>query len=257
MKTIILAGGLGTRISEETILKPKPMVEIGGMPILWHIMKYYSKFGFNDFLIALGYKGDVIKNFFFNYKLINSDLILDFTSGQSHFVNDSTENWKVGLYDTGKHSMTGGRLFKLKKQFKKGESFLLTYGDGLSNIDINKLVDFHHSHSKIATISAVRPSARFGTLEINTSNHVVNFKEKPQTGEGWINGGYFVFNYDIFDYLLDESTVLELDPLEKLAKSNQLVAFQHENFWQCMDTVRDRDHLNELWLNNLAPWKIW
>jgi glucose-1-phosphate cytidylyltransferase len=257
MKTVILAGGLGTRLSEETTIKPKPMVEIGGMPILWHIMKYYSQFGFIDFSIALGYKGDIIKNFFYNYKMLNSDLKLDFSSDKCDFVNNFTEKWKVGLYDTGKNSMTGGRLFNLKKIFTKGETFMLTYGDGLCNINIKQLLDFHKSHSKIATISAVRPSARFGTLDISENNHVIDFKEKPQTGEGWINGGYFVFNYEIFDYLLDDSTILELDPLEKLAKSNQLVAFKHEDFWQCMDTIRDRDHLNELWTKNLAPWKIW
>lgn len=255
MKTILLAGGLGTRLSEETSVRPKPMVEIGGMPILWHIMKTYSHYGYNDFLIALGYKGDVIKEFFLNYKLHKSDMVVNLRSGDLKYENDFSENWKVGLYETGLNSMTGGRLFNLKKLLKPGETFMLTYGDGVSNINISELVEFHKSHGKIATLSAVRPPARFGSIIMNELGQINEFKEKPQVGEGWINGGYFVFNYDIFDYLQSETTILEREPLEKLAKDGELVAYRHEGFWHCMDTIRDRDNLNEIWASGNAPWK--
>jgi glucose-1-phosphate cytidylyltransferase len=255
MKTILLAGGLGTRLSEETSVRPKPMVEIGGMPILWHIMKTYSHYGYNDFLIALGYKGDVIKEFFLNYKLHKSDMVVNLRSGDLKYENDFSENWKVGLYETGLNSMTGGRLFNLKKLLKPGETFMLTYGDGVSNINISELVEFHKSHGKIATLSAVRPPARFGSIIMNELGQINEFKEKPQVGEGWINGGYFVFNYDIFDYLQSETTILEREPLEKLAKDGELVAYRHEGFWHCMDTIRDKDNLNEIWASGNAPWK--
>lgn len=255
MKTILLAGGLGTRLSEETSIRPKPMVEIGGMPILWHIMKIYSHYGYNDFLIALGYKGDVIKEFFLNYKLHKSDMVVNLRSGDLKYENDFSENWKVGLYETGLNSMTGGRLFNLKKLLKPGETFMLTYGDGVSNINISELVEFHKSHGKIATLSAVRPPARFGSIIMNELGQINEFKEKPQVGEGWINGGYFVFNYDIFDYLQSETTILEREPLEKLAKDGELVAYRHEGFWHCMDTIRDKDNLNEIWASGNAPWK--
>ena len=257
MKTIILAGGLGTRLSEETTVKPKPMVEIGEMPILWHIMKTYNSFGYNDFGIALGYKGDVIKEFFLNYKLHKSDMIVNLRSGDIKFENDFSEDWTVGLHETGLNSMTGGRLFNLKKLFKPGDTFMVTYGDGVSDIDINKLVSFHKSHGKIATLSAVRPSARFGSIEMQEDGHIIEFKEKPQTGEGWINGGYFVFDYQIFEYLKDETSILEREPLENLAKDNQLLAYKHYGFWHCMDTIRDRDNLNEIWSKENAPWKKW
>ena len=257
MKTIILAGGLGTRLSEETTVKPKPMVEIGEMPILWHIMKTYNSFGYNDFAIALGYKGYIIKDFFLNYKLHKSDMIVNLRSGDIKFENDSSEDWLVGLHETGINSMTGGRLFNLKKLFKPGDTFMVTYGDGVSDIDINKLVSFHKSHGKIATLSAVRPSARFGSIEMQEDGHIIEFKEKPQTGEGWINGGYFVFDYQIFEYLKDETSILEREPLENLAKDNQLLAYKHYGFWHCMDTIRDRDNLNEIWSKENAPWKKW
>ena len=257
MKTILLAGGLGTRLSEETVVKPKPMVEIGGMPILWHIMKTYASHGFSDFVVALGYKGEVIKNFFLNYKLHKSDLIVSLKSGNVKFENDSSEDWTVALHDTGVTSVTGGRLYNLKRLFKTGDTFMLTYGDGVADIDINKLVDFHKSHGKIATLTAVRPPARFGSIEMTQDGTITEFKEKPQLGEGWINGGYFVFNYDVFNYLEDESTILEREPLENLAKDNELVAYRHDGFWHCMDTIRDRDNLNELWASEEAPWKIW
>lgn len=257
MKIILLAGGLGTRISEETTVKPKPMIEIGGMPILWHIMKSYSSFGYNDFVVALGYKGYVIKEFFQNYKLHKSDMILNLKSGAIHFENDSSENWNIGLYETGANSMTGGRLYNLKKLFKPGDTFMLTYGDGVADVDINKLVEFHKSHGKIATLTSVRPPARFGSILMKDDGHIIEFKEKPQLGEGWINGGYFVFNYEIFNYLEDESTILERDPLENLVKDNQLVSYRHNGFWHCMDTIRDRDNLNEIWSTGKAPWKKW
>lgn len=255
MKTIILAGGLGTRLAEETVTKPKPMVEIGGIPILWHIMNSYSNYGFKDFAVALGYKGDYIKQFFLNYKSRKSDVIIDLKSGNTEFLNDFSEDWKVGLYDTGLNSMTGGRLLSLKKLFKPGESFMLTYGDGVCSIDIKKLVEFHKSHGKIATLTAVRPNARFGSLLIEGDNSITKFKEKPQIGEGWINGGYFVFNYEIFDYLENESTILERNPLENLATQNQLKAFHHSGFWHCMDTIRDKESLNKIWDEGKAPWK--
>jgi glucose-1-phosphate cytidylyltransferase len=255
MKTIILAGGLGTRLAEETVTKPKPMVEIGGIPILWHIMNSYSNYGFKDFAVALGYKGDYIKQFFLNYKSRKSDIIIDLKSGNTEFLNDFSEDWKVGLYDTGLNSMTGGRLLSLKKLFKPGESFMLTYGDGVCSIDIKKLVEFHKSHGKIATLTAVRPNARFGSLKIEKDNSITKFKEKPQIGEGWINGGYFVFNYEVFDYLENESTILEKNPLENLALQNQLKAFHHSGFWHCMDTIRDKESLNEIWREGNAPWK--
>lgn len=257
MKTIILAGGLGTRISEETTLKPKPMVEIGGMPILWHIMKIYAAHGYNDFGIALGYKGDVIKEFFLNYKLHKSDMIVNLRSGDIKFENDFSEDWTVGLHETGLNSMTGGRLFNLKKLFKPGDTFMVTYGDGVSDIDIDKLVSFHKSHGKIATLTAVRPSARFGSIAMEEDGRIIEFKEKPQAGEGWINGGYFVFDYQIFDYLKDETSILEREPLENLAKDNQLLAYKHHGFWHCMDTIRDRDNLNEIWSKENTPWEKW
>jgi len=257
MKTILLAGGLGTRLSEETTLKPKPMVEIGGMPILWHIMKSYASYGYNDFAVALGYKGDVIKEFFLNYKLHKSDMIVNLKSGNVKFENDFSEDWTVGMHETGSNSMSGGRLFNLKKLFKPGDTFMLTYGDGVADVDITKLVAFHKAHGKIATLTAVRPPARFGSIMMEEDGHILEFKEKPQVGEGWINGGFFVFDYRVFDYLKDESTILEREPLENLTKDNELVAYRHDGFWHCMDTIRDRDNLNEIWASGKAPWKKW
>jgi len=255
MKTILLAGGLGTRLSEETSIKPKPMVEIGGMPILWHIMKSYSYYGFNEFAIALGYKGEFIKDFFLNYKNYKSDMHINLKSGEVNLDNDLSENWNISLHDTGSNSMTGGRLFNLRKIFKSNETFMLTYGDGVSDVDIKKLVEFHKSHGKIATLTAVRPPARFGSIELDEKCLVKEFKEKPQVGEGWINGGYFVFNYKIFNYLEGTSTILEREPLERLSNENQLMAYKHNGFWHCMDTIRDRDNLNEIWATGNAPWK--
>jgi glucose-1-phosphate cytidylyltransferase len=257
MKVILLAGGLGTRLSEETVLKPKPMVEIGGMPILWHIMKIYSSFGYNDFAVALGYKGEVIKEFFVNYKLHKSDMSIELETGKITYENDKSENWTVGLHDTGANSLTGGRLLNLKKLFKPGDTFMLTYGDGVANIDINKLIEFHKAHGKIATLTAVRPPARFGSIIPNETGQILEFKEKPQIGEGWINGGYFVFNYEVFNYLTDDQTILEREPLENLTFDKQLMAYEHQGFWHSMDTIRDRDNLNEIWATGKADWKVW
>lgn len=256
MKVVILAGGLGTRLAEETQVKPKPMVEIGGRPILWHIMKLYSKFGINEFYPALGYKGEVIKEYFHNYSTISKDFTIDLKSKQIENLSDGAEDWKIHLIDTGKDSMTGGRLFRLKKYLQNEETFMLTYGDGVCDVNITKLLEFHKAHKKIATVTAVRPPARFGALEIK-NGVVTDFHEKPQVGEGWINGGYFVFNKEIFNYLKDESTILEKEPLEKLAEDSQLMAYSHEGFWQCMDTIRDKEALEKMWANNKAPWKVW
>ena len=253
MKTVLLCGGLGTRLSEETHLKPKPMVEIGGRPILWHIMKSYENFGVNDFVLALGYKGEVIKDYFLNYHARQSDLLINLKSGNVSITNQTSEDWNISLVDTGAKTMTGGRLLRLKSILKDQDTFMLTYGDGVSNVDISKLLDFHRSHGKIATVTAVRPPVRFGELVVN-GNKVEQFQEKPQAGEGWINGGYFVFEQEIFDFIKDDSTLLERDPLEKLAKLGQLMTFKHSDFWQCMDTIRDRDYLQDLIETGNAPW---
>ncbi|CAG9610678.1 glucose-1-phosphate cytidylyltransferase [Pseudoneobacillus rhizosphaerae] len=257
MKVVILAGGYGTRISEESHLKPKPMIEIGEYPILWHIMKIYSSFGFNDFIICLGYKGYKIKDYFLNYYLYRSDVTVDFTQGnQSIKYNQKTEPWKITLAETGLESMTGGRVKQIQK-YIGNEPFLLTYGDGLGDIDIKELVDFHHSHGKMATLTTVQPTGRFGSLDISKEKEVLAFKEKVKGDGGWINGGYFVLQPEIFQFLEDEKTVLEKEPLEKLANLGQLMAFRHTGFWQPMDTLRDKNYLEELWKSGKAPWKIW
>ena len=251
MKTVILCGGLGTRLSEETQLRPKPMVEIGGNPILWNIMKSYEKFGFNNFILALGYKGFYIKDYFVNYSIRNSDIEIDIKTGDIKHNIRKNENWKISLIDTGKNTMTGGRLLRLKDKLK--ETFFLTYGDGVCDVDLIKLLEFHKSHGKIATVTSVRPPARFGGMKIE-NNCVLEFKEKPQIGEGSINGGYFVFEPEIFEYLENDNSILEKTPLENLASNNQLMAFQHNGFWHCMDTIRDRDSLSELINNGYTPW---
>lgn len=255
MKIVILAGGFGTRLSEETIIKPKPMVEIGGRPILWHIMNIYWLYGFNEFVIALGYKGEIIKEYFLNYYNLQSELTISLKTGEVKASKNCYRDWIVHLVDTGMNTMTGGRLHRLEDRLK-GETFMLTYGDGVSNIDIQKLLEFHKSHGRIATVTAVRPAARFGGMTFN-GDMVIEFKEKPQTGEGWINGGFFVFEPEVFQYLHGDDTVLEGDPLENLAKDGQLMAYKHEGFWQCMDTLRDKRLLEELWESGEAPWKVW
>tara|TARA_B100000963_G_C22556002_1_gene639042 strand:- start:11 stop:775 length:765 start_codon:yes stop_codon:yes gene_type:complete len=252
MKVIILAGGFGTRLSEYTELVPKPMVEIGGIPIIWHIMQRYSSFGHKDFYIALGYKSDVVKKYFLNYCNSNSDLSIDFKNRKISYLNDNDQDWKTTLIDTGNKTLTGGRLKRLEK-YIDDDTFMFTYGDGLSNVNLDKLLDFHYSHGKIATITAVHPTARFGEL-ILENEKVLSFKEKPQMNNGWINGGFFIFNKSIFSFLENDECVLEGSPLEELAQKEELMAFKHEGFWQCMDTKRDLDYLNKLWYSNRILW---
>ena len=254
MKVVILAGGLGTRLSEYTESMPKPMVSIGGKPILWHIMKSYAKFGHTDFNIALGYKAEMIKEYFVNYKSLNSDFTIDLGTGNltSHYSDDV--DWKVTLVQTGLNSMTGGRI-KRMKSFINNEPFLLTYGDGVSNINIASLIDFHKSHGKMVTVSGVHPLARFGELEIS-KDQVTSFQEKPQTTQGWINGGYFVIEPEFFDLIEGDDIILEKAPLESAAKNGELMAYHHNGFWQCMDTKRDRESLEKMWLSGNPPWVV-
>lgn len=253
MKVVILCGGLGTRLSEETHLRPKPMVEIGGRPILWHIMKIYERHGFCNFVLALGYKGEIIKDFFVNYRARQSNLIVELKAGKVTYSGPIAEDWRVSMVDTGAKSMTGGRLLRLKEQLT--ETFMLTYGDGLSDVDLTALLAFHQSHGRLATVTAVRPPARFGDLIIE-GGCVERFQEKPQAGAGWINGGFFVFEPGIFEFLSDDSTILERDPLERLAAEGQLMSYQHNGYWQSMDTLRDRNALEEQWATGKAPWRI-
>lgn len=256
MNVVILAGGLGTRLSEETVIKPKPMVEIGGIPILLHIMRLYARHGHTDFTIALGYKGEVIKQYFLDYRMMRSDVTIQLRNGRVDYADATLDNWTVNLVDTGQAAMTGGRIHRLESRLRPSGAFMATYGDGIADIDISALCRFHQQHGRLATITAVRPPARFGTM-IFEGDRVINFQEKPQTGEGWINGGFFVFEAGVFDYLLDEATILEREPLERLAKDGQLMAYRHFGFWHPMDTVRDRDYLNERWAAGDAPWQDW
>jgi glucose-1-phosphate cytidylyltransferase len=256
MKVVLLCGGLGTRLSEETQLRPKPMVQIGGFPILWHIMNIYGASGFSDFVLALGYKGEMVKEFFLNYHALNSDFKIDVSTGKISYSKSNPRNWSVECVDTGANSLTGGRLLRLHENLKNEKTFMLSYGDGVANVDLKKLLEFHKSHGKIATVTAVRPPARFGEM-IFEGERVNAFKEKPQTGTGWINGGFFIFNSEIFNFLKDDSTVLEAHPLENLAEQGQLMGYKHTGFWQCMDTIRDKHLLEEYWNSNQAPWKVW
>lgn len=255
MKVVLLAGGLGTRLSEETEVKPKPMVEIGDRPILWHIMKIYSAYNFNDFIICLGYKGYIIKEFFKNYFIHQTDLTIDLRMNETKVHNNMTEPWKVSLINTGDATMTGGRI-KRVRSYLDNETFMVTYGDGVADINIKQLLEFHKSHGRLATVTAVRPPARFGGIALEAEK-VVNFIEKPQIGEGWINGGFFVFEPAAIDYIAGDATLLEREPLENLARDDQLMAFKHEDFWQCMDTLRDKHLLDSLWGGGNAPWKQW
>lgn len=255
MKVALLAGGLGSRLSEETSIRPKPMVEIGGKPILWHIMKVYAHHGYRDFLVAAGYKGEMIKEYFHNFFIHNNDYVVNLQDGSRELLNSGDIDWRVGVIDTGLDTMTGGRLLRLRRWLDES-TFMVTYGDGVSDINMRSLADFHRSHGKIATVTAVRPPSRFGALHIE-EDVVVKFSEKPQTHEGWINGGFFVFEPGIFDYLEDDSTILERSPMEKLAAARQLVAYRHEGFWQPMDTLREKMLLESMWLKGSAPWKIW
>ncbi len=253
MKTVILCGGMGTRLSEETQVKPKPMVEIGGKPILWHILSLYARYGYKDFVLALGYKGEVIKDYFLHYHPRTSDVKVHLASGRVEYANTLAEDWDVEMVHTGEGTMTGGRLRRLRPILEGGGTFMLTYGDGLSNVPIDRLVAFHERHGRLATVTAVRPPARFGTMAFN-GDRVVEFEEKPQTGEGWINGGFFVFESGVLDYIEGDETVLEAEPLERLARDGQLMAFKHEGFWHCMDTLRDKNYLDEVWRSGQAPW---
>lgn len=256
MKAVILAGGLGTRLSEETALRPKPMVEIGGKPILWHIMKMYSSYGVNDFIICCGYKGYVIKEYFANYFLHMSDVTFDMRENRMHVHERRAEPWQVTLVDTGDHSMTGGRLKRVANHVKDEEAFCFTYGDGVADIDIADTIDFHRRHGKAATLTATLPPGRFGALDIR-NDRVHSFKEKPKGDGAMINGGFFVLSPKVLSHLKDDSTVWEQEPLMQLAAEDQLMAYQHEGFWQPMDTLRDKHLLEELWASGRAPWKRW
>ena len=255
MKAVILAGGLGTRISEETQSKPKPLIEIGGMPILWHIMKTYHSYGINDFVICCGYKGYMIKEYFANYFLHMSDVTFDMKNNEMNINRKSAESWNVTLVDTGINTMTGGRLRKVQ-QYVDNETFCFTYGDGLANISITDLIEFHKKNDTLATVTAVQPPARFGALELN-ENKVVSFKEKPPGDGNWINGGYFILEPGVFDYVEGDSTVWEQEPVENLSQKNQLSAYRHSGFWQPIDTLRDKNKLEELWSAGNPPWKVW
>ncbi|MEQ8155651.1 MAG: glucose-1-phosphate cytidylyltransferase [Clostridiaceae bacterium] len=256
MKVVLLAGGFGTRISEESHLKPKPMIEVGNMPILWHIMKIYSHYGFNEFVICGGYKQHVIKEWFAEYFLHTSDITFDFTQGDKIIVhNQHSEPWKVTVVDTGLNTMTGGRI-KRVREYIGDEPFFLTYGDGVSNVDIEKVLEFHKENGKLATLSAIQPEGRFGVLDID-EEAIKSFREKSRDDMGWINGGFMVLDPKVIDYISDDSTVFESEPLERLAHDNQLMCYKHDGFWQCMDTLRDKEKLEKLWASGQAPWKIW
>lgn len=256
MKVIILAGGMGSRLSEETTLRPKPMVEIGGKPILWHIMNIYSAHGFDEFIIALGYKGEFIKDYFLNFYALNNDVSIDLSSGETTIHDGRQPNWKVHLVDTGLQTETGGRLKRLSSWLGKSETFMFTYGDGVADVDLDALLRFHQAHGKLATVTAVRPPSRFYRMAI-TQDLVTDSNEKPEEGEGWINGGFFVLNSKVLEYIEGDTTSWEKGPVEQLARNGQLSGYTHRGFWSCMDTLREKNMLEELWLANRAPWKIW
>lgn len=257
MKAVILAGGLGTRISEETNVRPKPMVEIGGKPMLWHIMKIYSHYGINDFVVCCGYKGYVIKEYFANYFLHMSDVTFDMEHNRMEVHQRYAEPWKVTLVDTGEDTMTGGRLGRVKDYVKHEEAFCFTYGDGVSDINIGSLIEFHRANKRLATLTATYPPGRFGALDIHDDHRVLSFKEKPKGDGGMINGGFFVLSPKVLDLITNDQTIWEREPLEHLADSGQLSAYRHDGFWQPMDTLRDKNYLEELWQAGQAPWKVW
>lgn len=258
MKAVILAGGFGTRISEESHLKPKPMIEIGGKPILWHIMKQYSHYGVNEFVICAGYKQNIIKEWFADYFLYTSDITFDFTEENKMIVhNKRTENWKVTIVDTGLKTMTGGRLKRVKDFLSDDEPFFMTYGDGVSDVDIPKLLEFHKNSGRLATLSAIKPDSRFGILDLSENDEIKAFREKSVVDSGWINAGFMVLDKKVLDYVKDDSIMFEREPLEKLATENQLMCYKHNGFWQCMDTLRDKETLEKLWDSKQAPWKLW
>lgn len=256
MKVVILAGGFGTRITEESHLKPKPMIGIGERPILWHIMKEYSYYGFNEFIICLGYKGYVIKEFFSDYFLYTSDVTFDLSKNEMQVHDNFAEPWKVTLVDTGLKTMTGGRIKRIQKYVGE-ELFMLTYGDGVSNIDINQLLSFHKTQGKLATITSINVGQKFGVLDISKNNEILSFREKNNDDGSFINGGYMVLEPEVFNYIKDDNTVFEKEPLEQLAKNHELVAYKHNGFWKCMDTLRDKNQLEEMWNSGHAPWKVW
>lgn len=255
MQVIILAGGRGTRISEESAIRPKPMVEIGGRPILWHIMNIYAHHGHTDFIVACGYKSEVIKKYFHDFILFHSDYVIDLRTGAVDYVSRHGRNWRVAVIDTGLDTMTAGRILRLAPLIE-GPTFMVTYGDGVGSVDVDALLAFHRSHGRLATVTAVHPPSRFGALAIE-HGRVMDFAEKPQTGEGWINGGFFVFERGVLEYLGGDGVSLEREPLERLAADGELMAYQHDGFWQPMDTVRERDLLESLWQSGGAPWKVW
>ena len=256
MKAIILAGGFGTRLSEETNSRPKPMIEIGGKPILWHIMNIYAVHGINEFIIAAGYKAEVIKEYFLNFYAINNDITIDLATGNTIIHSGNQPDWKIHLIDTGLHTQTGGRLKRLKKWLGEKETFLFTYGDGVADININELLAFHKSHGKLATVTTVRSPARFGRIAFQ-GDKVTDFYEKPQAAEGWINGGYFVLDPKVIDHIEGDETIWERSPVERLARDGQLMGYRHYGFWSCMDTLKEKNILEELWNSGKAPWKIW
>jgi glucose-1-phosphate cytidylyltransferase len=255
MKVGILAGGVGSRLSEETVVKPKPMVEIGGRPILWHIMRHYTTYGCNEFVVALGYKGEYIKKFVLDFASLNGNLKVSLKDGKMESHGRAALDWTIELIETGQNTNTGGRIKRLQP-YLGGETFMLTWGDGVSNVELDKLLAFHRSHGKLATVTAVRPAARFGRIELD-GDKVVEFTEKPQLGEGWINGAFFVLEPAVFDYIEGDDTQWEKAPMENLAADGQLMAYKHEGFWQCMDTLRDKVLLEKIWANGDAPWKTW
>jgi glucose-1-phosphate cytidylyltransferase len=257
MKAVIWAGGMGTRLKEITEVKPKPLVEIGGLPILWHIMKLYSHHGVNDFIVCLGYKGYLIKEYFANYSLHNSDVTFDMRSGECRVHHNKSEPWRVTLVDTGEQTQTGGRLKRIAPHLENDENFCATYGDGVSDVDIAGSIAFHRQHGKQATVTAVRPPARFGALEISTDGAVRAFQEKPVGDNSFVSGGFFVLSTKVLDYIQSDETIWEREPLERLSREGQLKAFRHEGFWQPMDTLRDQQHLDELWRRGKADWKVW
>jgi glucose-1-phosphate cytidylyltransferase len=256
MKAIILAGGIGSRLSEETLLRPKPMVEIGGKPILWHIMNIYAAHGIDEFVIALGYKAEVIKEYFLNFYALNNDISIDLESGKTVIHDGNQPKWKIHLVDTGLHTDTGGRLKRLGSWLSKNETFMFTYGDGVADVDLTALLQFHRAQGKLATVTAVRPPARFGRMAIE-NDAVIEFYEKPEEGEGWINGGFFVLNEAVLEYIDSDKTAWEHDPIERLARQGQLASYTHRGFWSCMDTLREKNMLEDLWNAGRAPWRIW